>query len=512
MSGLKRMRQQAVRFTKAGRHAEAIPVWEAIFQQQPASSENALALGAELLACDRIADASQLLAKSSKDHPNNPDIALLYGRVLVKQKLRQHALGAFFHALSLNPDSVETHANIASTLYWERKSDAALSHAEFACQHDLSNTNIATYLLILQDLRLLKEGMAFIDRLMAAYPARRPVLLTLRAVALNSLGRTSEALENAREAARLAPADPYTQFICATTLLAQGHLTAEAWAGYEGRSGLLESRAWPAPELRWTNQDLNGRTIVIHAEQGLGDTLQFVRYVPFVADLGARVILAVQPALVSLLQGTPGATEVVPAGKLPKFDYYCPLLSLPGQLKTTIETIPPPIQYAIELPQASSSKRLQVGIVWAGNDGFIDDRRRSLDPALLAPLAEVPDVDYHSLQYGVTTLPVSGMQTALEGVADFADTARQIAKLDLVISVDTAVAHLAATMGKPVWLLSRHNGCWRWLLDREDTPWYPSVRLFRQTQAEDWASMIDRVRIKLMTLTTDRRNATSLTR
>lgn len=510
MSGLKRVRQQAVRLTKAGRHAEAIPVWEAIFQQQPANAENALALGAELLACDRIDDASQLLARSSKDHPDDPDIALLYGRVLIKQKLRQHALGAFFHALSLNPDSVEAHANIASALYWERKSDAALLHAEFACQHDLSDTNIATYLLVLQDLRLLKEGLAFIDRLMAASPARRPVLLTLRVVALNSLGRTSEALENAREAARLLPDSPYTQFICATTLLAQGHLTAAAWAGYEGRSGLLESRAWPAPELRWTNQDLNGRTIVIHAEQGFGDTLQFVRYVPLVAALGARVILAVQPALVSLLQGIPGATEVVPAGKLPKFDYYCPLLSLPGQLKTTLETIPSPIQYAIELPQASSSKRLQVGIVWAGNNGFIDDRRRSIDPELLTLLAEVPEVDYHSLQYGVTILPFSGMQNALEDVVDFADTARRIAKLDLVISVDTAIAHLSATMGKPVWLLDRQNGCWRWLLDREDTPWYPSVRLFRQAQSEDWANVIDRVRMELTTLTTDRRSAKSL--
>ncbi|RYF14943.1 MAG: hypothetical protein EOO77_13785 [Oxalobacteraceae bacterium] len=511
MSGLKRVRQQAVRLTKAGRHAEAIPVWEAIFRQQPASSDNALALGAELLACDRLADASQLLAKSSRDHPDNPDIALLYGRVLVRQGLRQYALGAFFHALSLSPDSVEAHANIASALYRERKSDAALLHAEFACQHDPSNANIATYLLVLQDLRHLKEGIAFVDRLMAAYPARRPSLLTLRAVALNSLGRISEALENASEAARLAPDSPYTQFICATTLLAQGYLTPAAWAGYEGRSGLLESRAWPARELRWTNQDLNGRTIVIHAEQGLGDTLQFVRYVPLVADLGARVILAVQPALVSLLQGLPGATEVIPIGKLPEFDYYCPLLSLPGQLKTTLETIPPPLQYAIDLPQASSSKRLQVGIVWAGNDEFIDDRRRSLDPALLASLAELSEIDYHSLQYSAKTLPFSGMQSALVDVVDFADTARRIAKLDLVISVDTAVAHLSATMGKPVWLLNRQNGCWRWLLDREDTPWYPSVRLFRQAQPEEWASVIDRIRIELMTLTTDRRNATSLT-
>ena len=200
---------------------------------------------------------------------------------------------------------------------------------------------------------------------------------------------------------------------------------------------------------------------------------------------------------------------VIPAGSLPPFDYYCPLLSLPGQLGTTLATIPPPVPYAIRLPQAPRSARLQVGIVWAGANGFIDDRKRSLDPALLAPLGEISMVDFHGLQFDATTQPLPGMRNAIEGVEDFTDTAERIAKLDLVIAVDTSVAHLAATMGKPVWLLHRFNGCWRWLLDREDSPWYPTVRLFRQLEPGDWSSVVSRVRDALESAAVDHQDAMS---
>lgn len=510
MVGLRRMGQHAARLAQAGRHAEAVPLWEAMHGQEPENSEISAALGAALLACERVADAGQWLAICSQRHPDHAGIARLHGRILARQHKRKQALGAFFHALSLDPMSAETHADIASALYGECDSRAALPHAEIACRSSLSAANISTYLCILIDLGYRDEALAFVERLMAADPGNRASLLLFRAAALQAAGRSAEGLIDAREAAVRAPDNQVAQHHYAAALLLHGHLTAETWARYEGRAGLLERRAWPAPELRWTDQDLSGRTIVVHAEQGLGDTLQFVRYVPMLAALGARVILAVQPSLVTLLQGTPGAAEIRPAGLLPAFDFYCPLLSLPGQFKTTLETIPPPLPYDLEMPRPLASDRLQVGIVWAGRGAFVEDRRRSLNPALLAPLADVADVEFHSLQFGSTVLPLPGMRDTLRGVEDFADTAQRIAKLHIVIAVDTAVAHLAATMGKPVWLLNRQNGCWRWLLDREDSPWYPSVRIFRQTDPDDWSGAIAQVCAALSAAAVEHQASTSL--
>lgn len=510
MGGLRQMAQHAATLAQAGRHAEAVPIWEAMHRMEPANADISMALGAALLACGRTEDAGHWLASCGQKHPTHVGIVRLHGRALVRQERRKPALGAFFHALSLDPTCAETQADIASALYWERDSQAALPYAEFACRADLSAANISTYLSILLDLGYRDETLAFVDRVMAADPANRASLLLFRAAALQAVGRMSEGLIDAGEASRLAPDNPIAKHHYAAALLLHGHLTAEAWALYEGRGGLLERRAWPAPELRWTDQDVRGRTVVVHAEQGLGDTLQFIRYVPLLAARGARVIVAVQPSLVTLLQGTPGAAEIVPAGKLPAFDLYCPLLSLPGQFGTTLDTIPPPLPYARALPRPPQLARLQVGIVWAGRDAFVEDRRRSLDPALLAPLGTVSGVDFHSLQFGSSSLPLPGMQDAMAGVGDFADTAERIAKLDLVIAVDTAVAHVAATMGKLVWLLNRHNGCWRWLLEREDSPWYPSVRLFRQSDPGDWTSVVARVRDALAGLAAAHQDAMSL--
>ena len=279
------------------------------------------------------------------------------------------------------------------------------------------------------------------------------------------------------------------------SLLLRGQLTSEAWSLYDARAGLLGVKHWPSPERRWTGGDISGRTLLIHAEQGFGDTLQFGRYLPLIADRGARVILAVQPALRRLMANVTGADLVVNGGGsvLPEFDFYCPLLALPGIVGTTIDTIPPPLQLQVAAKPVERGTELQVGLVWAGNGVFVDDARRSLSPGMVGPLGAVEGVAFHSLQLGAKTMPLPGMTDAMQGVADFADTAERIAGLDLVIAVDTSVAHLAATMGKPVWLLSRKNGCWRWLLDREDSPWYPSVRLYRQTRLNDWAGVIERV-------------------
>ncbi len=490
MDATGRLGAKAVRLAEAGRHAEAVPLWERVKRIQPGNAAVALALGAALMGAGRFGDAADWLRASLERHPDHAGLAQLYGRVLFKQEKRPLALGAFFHALALSPDTPGLSADIANALYWERQSAAALPYAQNALEAEASMSNLSTFLCILVDLGFKTEALEVVDRALQADPANRAALLLFRSAALLALGRMREGVAVAREAARAMPDNKTAEHHYAAALLLAGELGPEAWGHYEARAALLERKHWPADHLRWTTQPIAGRTVVVHAEQGLGDTLQFVRYVPLLAQAGARVIVAVQPSLVRLLQGTPGAAQVISAGSLPPFDLYCPMLSLPRQFGTTLATIPPPLPYALPLPVAAASERLQVGLVWAGRDLFVDDRKRSLDPAALAPLAAVGDVEFHSLQFGAVTPPLPGMRDAMAGVTDFADTAARIAPLDLVIAVDTSVAHLAATMGKPVWLLARHNGCWRWLLDRTDSPWYPTVRLFRQGVDDDWGPVI----------------------
>ena len=499
VNGMQQKGQRAMRLAEAGRHDEAIPIWEAMLRKLPHHPGISLALGAALLAGGRLDDAEQWLMRCCHRHLSDAALPRLLGRTLVRLGKREQAIGAFYQALSLEPDHGETHAELAFALYWQRQSAAALPHAIRACQAAITELSLSTYMCILIDLDQSEQALALADSLLASGGADRGMLLLYRSNILLELDRLEEAQAATREAIRLLPENDVAQHQLAAGLLLQGELTTEAWSLYEGRSGLLTGRCWPGAEFRWTDQDIRGRTVLVHAEQGLGDTLQFIRYVPLVAALGARVIVAVQPSLVGLLQGTPGAAEVVAAGKLPQFDYYTPMLSLPGRFGTTLETIPPPLRYAglpCKLPQATASALLQVGVVWAGRAAFVEDRKRSLAPEALTPLAGAA-VEFHSLQLGATVLPLPGMQDALQGVTDFTQTAERIAGLDLVICVDTAVAHLAATMGKPVWLLARYNGCWRWLQGREDSPWYPSVRLFRQPMAGDWTSVIERMRTEL---------------
>ena len=263
---------------------------------------------------------------------------------------------------------------------------------------------------------------------------------------------------------------------------------------------------------------MEDRTLLLHAEQGLGDTLQFCRYVPLIAA-GAKTVLEVQAPLVRLLSRLPGVASIVAQGAcLPPFDAHCPLLSLPGALGTTLDTIPAATAYLAADPALAAewSERLaglaglRVGIVWAGSarddpELAAVDARRSISLEALAPLAGAPGVSFISLQKGEpaaqASRPPLGMALAdfTADLDDFEDTAALVANLDLVISVDTAVVHLAGALGKPVWLLNRFDTCWRWLLNRDDSPWYPTLRQFRQSSPGDWTSVIAAVRKALET-------------
>jgi hypothetical protein len=268
----------------------------------------------------------------------------------------------------------------------------------------------------------------------------------------------------------------------------------------------------PFPQPLWLGEsDLTGKTILVHAEQGLGDTLQFLRYVPSIAARGGAVVLEVQPALLPLLAAQPQlmahlASLHAYGDALPHFDCHCPLLSLPLALGTMLETIPGGVPYIDADParviawrtELRSGDEPRIGLVWAGAKGHANDRNRSLPLTLLRPLLQRGDLRFVALQReqregDAAILAASGVVDAGGRLETLADTTAIIAGLDLVITVDTSIAHLAGAMGKPIWVLLPFCPDFRWLIERDDSPWYPSARLFRQTAAGDWAGVVKRV-------------------
>lgn len=256
---------------------------------------------------------------------------------------------------------------------------------------------------------------------------------------------------------------------------------------------------------QWSGENLVGKRILLHAEQGLGDTIQFVRYAPMVAALGAHVILEVHPELLTLMRSVAGVSQLLARGDpLPRFDLHCPLMSLPLAFDTVVATIPNTIPYLHSRSPTpawvgrSNPSSLRVGLVWAGNPGNRADPRRSLPIAALAPLTSVPGIEFYSFQRGGPDPSLLNFQGVLPDAGDFAATAAALQEMDLLISVDTAVPHLAGALGMPVWILLPYVSDWRWLKAGPLSPWYPTATLFRQAEDQRWDSMIATVTIALL--------------
>ena len=327
--------------------------------------------------------------------------------------------------------------------------------------------------------------------------------------ALSDLAKFDEALACYRRALRLKPDYAEAHWNQALLTLLTGDFE-RGWAEYEWRWKTkqlhFERRTFSQP--RWDGQPLAGRTILLHAEQGLGDTIQFVRYVSLVKVRGGRVVVECQPPLLPLLADCPGIDQVVARGNpLPAFDVQAPLLSLPGILGTTLDSIPDRVPYLRADPELAQAwrKRLEaldgfkVGIVWQGNPPFKGDRQRSIPLRQYEALARVEGVQLVSLQKGAgadqlgklaASFPVLDLGEQLE---TFSDTAAVLKNLDLLISSCTSVPHLAGALGVPVWLALPFVPDWRWLLEREDSPWYPHHRLFRQSRPGDWSEVFERI-------------------
>ncbi len=330
-------------------------------------------------------------------------------------------------------------------------------------------------------------------------------LLTNRAVALRRLDRPHEAAMSARSALVIKPGFAQAQFAESLARLSLGDFGG--WHGYEARweVGLLatQRRDFTAP-LWFGKESLDGKTILLHAEQGSGDTIQFVRYAPLLAARGANVVLEVQAELARLLACLPGVSVTARGQTLPHFDFHCPLLSLPLAFGTELSTVPAATPYIAakdediaEWRNNLPSQRPRIGLVWAGGGVHDNDHNRSMRLARLMPLLDMPEVTFVSLQHEVRDEDaplLSAHKNVLQfkhKFRDFADTASVIASLDAVVAVDTAVAHLAGAMGKPLFLLLPFAADFRWLRERQDSPWYPTARLYRQPAFGDWVSVIE---------------------
>lgn len=311
--------------------------------------------------------------------------------------------------------------------------------------------------------------------------------------ALAQQRRPAEAARAYDRALALVPDHAHARLNRAMARLAQGNW-AEGWEDYEAR---WPATGYPRPAFaqpEWDGGPLAGKTILLYTEQGYGDAIQFARYVPLLAARGARVLLRCPQKLLALLATVPGAAQVVPEdAPLPAFDVHCSLLGLPRLFATTRESIPAALPYlfARHPPPAASGRR--VGLVWESQSVFPGAALKSLPVEAFAPLAQVAGFELVSLQFGWDQPLPAFVQALPGGVGDFAATADQVAGLDLVISVDTVIAHLAGAMGRPVWTLLPYAADWRWEPDVETTAWYPGMRLFRQRRRGDWAGVIERV-------------------
>lgn len=459
---------------QAGRPAESISLCRQILASQPDYKPAIVNLGIALHSMGQMEESRAAFEHGIKVDPNWAEGWNNLGVTLRGMGRLPDAVKAFRRALDLKPDFPDALSNMGNAM------------------HDIGEP---------------AGAIPYHQRSISL----RPDFVTAHCNLANALkfcGKIDEAIACYRRALALAPENPVIHHYLGLTLLLGGDYE-RGLAEHEARILIKEPQpiCWDHPQPRWDGSPLNGKCILLHAEQGMGDTIQFIRYAPLVAGRGGKVILQCQPPLVRVMKSVVGLDQVVGQNEpLPPFDVHRQLLSLPYVFGTRPGTIPAPMRYLQPEPQkveawalqiGDASADLKVGLVWAGQKGYTDDRNRSLALPMLAPLAAIPRVRFFSLQKGPAAieakqspgLPIVDLSNDL---TDFAETAALVENLDLVISVDTAVAHLAGAMGKPVWVLLPFVPDWRWGMGpRAGSPWYPSARLFRQVATGQWGSVIE---------------------
>jgi hypothetical protein len=440
-----------------------------------------------------------------------------HGATLYREGALSGAEAAFRQILADAPDDPEVLSNLGGVLNAAQCHDAA----EAACRRALAVSpgywaalaNLATA-LHRQDRH--QEAVPVYIEALNANPANAACWSNL-GIAMAEQWQMQRALTAHEAAIKLAPENADLRTNRAIALLAAGDY-ARGFAEWEWRWRCpnMQPHGFTAP--RWMGEPVEGKMLLVHAEGGFGDTLQFVRFVPLLMDRGVRFTLRVQAPLLRLLRRAfPMVPIIADSEPVPPHDYHCPLLSVPHVLGTTLDTVPARIPYLVARPEATRAWKSRlarfgdptgklIGLCWAGSpllghaQGRVANLRRSMDLSTLAPLGSVPGVRFVSLQAGGVGEAPKGLQLfdAMPEMTDFDDTAALVAALDLVITVDTAVAHLAGALGRPVWVLSRFDACWRWLANRSDSPWYRTLRLFRQDKPGAWEKVVESVRQELL--------------
>jgi Flp pilus assembly protein TadD len=474
---------------KLGRHDEAISVYREALQLNPNTAALHNNLGNALQESGRLDQAILSLRRALVLQPNFPQASSNLGHALSAQDKMTEAILVHRQEITLRPKDLDAHINLGNALSKEGQHQAALAALQTAVALDPQSPDAHNNL----------------------------------GHALQRNGEINAAISEYHRALAIQPDHPLAHWNLSSALLLIGDYP-QGWQEYEWRWRVKELamtyRDFSLPQ--WNGQDLQGKRILLHTEQAYGDAIQFVRFTQMVAPLGAKILLECRPPLAKLFQTIPGIEQIIPFGdSLPKFDLQCPLLSLPGVFKTTLQTIPNQTPYLF--PADSEIKKwaerfppndthLKVGLAWAGRK--TPDPRRAVPPILLSPLGKIPGVHFFSLNKPESSsTPILQPDFALTDwtaeLKDFADTAALIANLDLVITVDTSIAHLAGALGKPTWVLLKSVPDWRWLLNRSDSPWYPTIKLFRQPTHSDWQTPIQQIAQSLATFANLNHNSRS---
>jgi tetratricopeptide (TPR) repeat protein len=489
---------------------EAIASYRRAIELQPDYAVAYLNLSNTLKKQNKLGEATAACRDALKYDPNYAEAYLNLANILMDQGKLTEAEATCAKAVALKPDMALFHYNLANILKGQGKLEQAI--VEYSTSIRLNPKSFQAMLNMGNAFELqgnFDKAESAIFQALAVRPDYPEALLNLGNLRMLQ-GRHDDAEAAIGRAGELAPEMPGAHLNKGLHWLVRGRL-ADGWPEYEWRWQCPTAFPPPRglPEPQWLGEELNGRAILLHCEQGIGDAIQFVRYAPLVAARGGKIFIECPPTLTRLFQNTANLGAIITKGDpLPRFELQCPLMSLPLAFKNDLKSIPAAVPYLFPDPKLvetwgkklkpSNGKR-KIGLVWAGSPTFRNDLYRSMLVSKLKALASVKNADFYSLQKKSSSSPIDFSQAGIElidltaDLNDFADTAALISHLDLVIGVDTAVVHLAGAMAKPVWLLVPFNPDWRWMLNRSDSPWYPTMRIFRQTKLGDWDSVMQRV-------------------
>jgi tetratricopeptide (TPR) repeat protein len=476
--------------------------------------------GAILGARGDLNEAAACFGRVAALKPNYPEAHYNLGNIFSAQGKLDDAVACYQRALTLSPDRPDFHNQLGNALRDQGRLEAAAECCERALAL-MPNYAEAHYNLgnVFGDQGKLEEALGCYERALALRPdyadAHTNLIITLR-----DLGRNHDALVCCKRALAFHPDSADTQFCDAYLRLLTGDF-AEGWRKYEWRWLTTDVKPHGLTLPLWDGKDLGGRTILLHCEQGLGDSIQCVRFARLVKEKNGTVLLACPNSLARLFKGVAGVDGIYPDGRhLPTYDVQAPMMSLPGLFQTTVDSIPADVPYlrsdpagvAVWKDRLAGHGGFRVGIVWRSGPAHEGYRKRSVTAAQFAEFLKIPGLTVVSLQKDGTAGEFEMLGNAVGSnttgsffdaspfLEDFSDTASVVANLDLVITVDTAVCHLAGALAVPVWTLIPFAHDWRWLLQREDSPWYPTMRLFAQPKIGDWQSVIERVRDELALL------------